>query len=44
MDYTDRYSAGVLDNLLFCVVQYYRHDTSGETQVSSGQMHLIKGT
>ena len=24
----------------FCLVQYCRHDTSGETQLSSGQMHL----
>ena len=26
------------------VVQYYRHDTSGQSELSSGHLHLIGGT
>ena len=34
----------VLQGFAARVVQYFRHDMSGEMQLSNGQMHLIKGT
>ena len=32
------------NQFFFRVVQYCRHDTSGQSKLSSGLLHLIKGT